>query len=106
MEHIEDLEAVFKKAGEVTMPNGLVYIGELHPYKQYSGTKARFETESGQQIVTCFTHNISDFIAAVQHNGFEILDIGEYFDDNDRTGIPRIITFLLRKKLDSKVYYI
>lgn len=100
LEHIEDLNPVLKKTSTVLKPNGLVYIGELHPFKQYSGSKARFETEAGQQIVTCFNHNISDFTLAAKQNNFEIVDIAEYFDDNDNdnTIIPRIITLLLRKK--------
>ncbi|MDP2386830.1 MAG: class I SAM-dependent methyltransferase [Bacteroidota bacterium] len=98
LEHIEDLDAVFKKVSKVVSPGGFVYVGELHPFKQYSGTKARFDTEEGQQIVTCFNHNISDFTQAAKTNGFKIIDIAEYFDDNDRTSIPRILTLLLRKK--------
>ena len=98
LEHIEDLEAIFKKASRVVSPGGFVYVGELHPFKQYSGTKARFDTEEGQQIVTCFNHHISDFTQAAKNNGFEIVEVQEYFDDNDRTGIPRILTLLLKKK--------
>lgn len=98
LEHIEDLEAIFKKVSKVVSPNGFVYVGELHPFKQYSGSKARFDTEEGQQIVTCFNHNISDFTQASKANGFEIMEVQEYFDDNDRTSIPRILTLLLKKK--------
>ncbi len=98
LEHIEKLDDIFSKVSTATSPKGFVYVGELHPFKQYSGTKARFETEAGQQIVTCFNHNISDFISAAKNNGFEIMDIEEYFDDNDRTIIPRILTLLFRKK--------
>jgi ubiquinone/menaquinone biosynthesis C-methylase UbiE len=98
LEHIENLDDIFKKVSTATSPKGFVYVGELHPFKQYTGTKARFETEAGQQIVTCFNHNISDFTSAAKNNGFEIMDIEEYFDDSDRTTIPRILTLLLRKK--------
>ncbi len=98
LEHIENLEDIFKKLSNVIARNGYVYIGELHPFKQYTGTKARFDTAEGQQIVTCFNHNISDFTVAAKDNGFEIVDIAEYFDDNDRTGLPRILTLLLRRK--------
>jgi 2-polyprenyl-3-methyl-5-hydroxy-6-metoxy-1,4-benzoquinol methylase len=97
LEHIEDLNAIFKKASCVLKPNGLVYIGELHPYKQYSGSKATFETEKGEQIVRCFNHHISDFTQGAKKCGSEIEDIGEFFDDNKKTGLPRIITLLLRK---------
>lgn len=98
LEHIEKLEEIFKKASDVLIPNGYVYIGELHPFKQYTGTKARFETEAGQQVVNCFNHNISDFTLSAKRNGFEIVELSEYFDDNERTGIPRILTLLLQKK--------
>jgi ubiquinone/menaquinone biosynthesis C-methylase UbiE len=98
LEHIENLDQIFKKVAAVISANGLVYVGELHPFKQYSGSKARFETEEGQQIVICYNHHISDFIIAAKQNGFDILDIAEFFDDNDRTTIPRIITLLLRKR--------
>lgn len=98
LEHIENLNDIFKKVSNVISSKGLVYVGELHPFKQYAGSKARFETETGQQIVTCFNHNISDFTLSAKQNGFEIMDIAEHFDDNDHTIIPRIITLLLRKK--------
>lgn len=96
LEHIENLNDIFKKVSNVISLNGLVYVGELHPFKQYTGVKARFETESGQQIVTCFNHNISDFIFSAKQNSFQIVDVVEYFDDNDKTMIPRIITLLLK----------
>ncbi len=98
LEHIENLNEIFHKVAGIIKPNGLVYVGELHPFKQYTGTKARFDTADGQQIVTCFNHNISDFTTAAKSNEFEIVDITEYFDENDRSNIPRILTLLFRKK--------
>jgi ubiquinone/menaquinone biosynthesis C-methylase UbiE len=98
LEHIKNLPNIFKKVSNVISTNGFVYVGELHPFKQYAGSKARFDTAAGQQIVDCFNHNISDFILAAKQNVFEILDINEYFDDNNRAILPRIITLLLRKK--------
>ncbi len=96
LEHIEDLDSVFKKVSKVISAGGYIYIGELHPFKQYSGSKARFTTETGEQVVSCFDHHVSDFVRAAKDNGFEIIDINEYFDDDDRTTIPRILTLLLR----------
>ena len=97
LEHIENLNDIFRKTAGVIIPNGYVYIGELHPFKQYTGTKARFDSEEGQQIVNCYNHNISDFIQSAIKNDFEIVDINEHFDNNDRTTIPRILTILLKK---------
>ncbi len=97
LEHIEDLEAVFIKVSKVISPGGYMYIGELHPFKQYSGSKARFTNEAGEEVVSCFDHHITDFVQAAKNNGFEIIDINEYFDDDNRKTIPRILTLLMRK---------
>ncbi len=97
LEHIQDLDAIFKKLSQVVQSKGYVYVGELHPFKQYSGTKARFETEDGTAIVNCFNHHISDFTGAAARNGFQIVGVSEYFDDDDRTGLPRILTLLFKK---------
>ena len=97
LEHIENLENIFSEASKAMVSGGHLYIGELHPYKQYSGSKARFETKEGEQILTCYNHNISDFIQSAKKNGFEIEDINEFFDDNNRTNLPRILTLLFKK---------
>ncbi len=103
LEHIEDLEDIFQKLSAVISPGGYCYIGELHPGKQYTGTKARFDTAEGQQVVTCFTHHLSDFTTPAIQNGFNIELIGEYFDENDRMSIPRILTILLKKNSRSGI---
>jgi len=97
LEHIENLDYIFNEVSKSLNPGGYVYIGELHPFKQYSGTKARFDTEEGRQVVDCFNHNVSDFIQAGKKHGLSLVDLEEYFDDNDRSEIPRILTILLKK---------
>ncbi len=96
LEHIEDLDAVFAKAATFIAPGGYVYVGELHPFKQYTGTKARFESREGTRIVECYDHNISDFTSAASSNNFDIVMINEYFDEANRRGIPRILTILFK----------
>jgi len=98
LEHIEDLENIFKEISKVIVKGGHVYIGELHPFKQYTGSKARFETDEGVQVLTCFDHQLSDFTGGAARSGFEIVELNEYFDEDDKTTIPRIISFLFRKK--------
>ncbi len=98
LEHIENLELIFEKAVNSIAENGFMYVGELHPFKQYGGTKARFETGDGMQIVTCFTHHTSDFIHAANKFGFKLINLNEYFDDDDKTTVPRIIAMLFQKK--------
>ena len=60
-------------------------------------SKARYTTPEGEQIVTCYTHNMSDFIKAANKYNFSLMDLGEWFDDNDRSQIPRILTLLFKK---------
>lgn len=97
LEHIQDLGHVFSEAASKLQTGGYVYIGELHPFKQYSGSKARFETENGTQVVECFNHNISDFIQTAKQNELAIVDLDEYFDNDNRNEIPRILTLVLKK---------
>lgn len=97
LEHIDNLDHIFKEASASLNLGGFVYIGELHPFKQYSGSKARFDTENGQHIVACFNHHISDFLHAAKSHSLELVDMDEYFDDNDRNAVPRILTIIFKK---------
>ena len=97
LEHIEDLDAVFQKLAKVIDTGTRVYIGELHPFKQYAGSKARFETETGTQVVTCFNHHVTDFIQAANASGFHLLQLEEQFDEGDRSQLPRILNLLFEK---------
>lgn len=96
LEHIENLHHIFSEAAKVASTNTHIYIGELHPFKQYAGSKARFETEQGMQVVQCFTHNISDFTQAAAAHGFQLQIIEEYFDNDNRNEIPRILKLLFK----------
>lgn len=49
LEHIENLDYIFKEVSTSVNAGGYVYIGELHPFKQYLGTKARFEQKTGDK---------------------------------------------------------
>ena len=75
LEHIQNIEAVFNKINQVTESGAFVYIGELHPFKQYAGSKARYTTPEGEQIVTCYTHNVSDFIKAANKYNLSLIHI-------------------------------
>ena len=97
LEHIEYLAPIFKKAADALQPGGYLYLGEVHPFKQYTGSKARFDTSEGQQVVTCYNHHLSDFVQAGKESNLTLVDVKEYFDENDRTTIPRIIVMMFRK---------
>jgi len=97
LEHVEDLTHVFREAGKILATGGHFYICELHPFKQYAGTKARFETDEGLKVLECFQHHVTDYTNAATANGFSIAKMDEWFDDDDRSQIPRLISFLFRK---------
>jgi predicted TPR repeat methyltransferase len=97
LEHIENLEPVFRKAAFSLNNGGIVYVGELHPFKQYSGTKARFSSNDKLKIVTCYNHHVSDFTLAAENSDMRIIKLHEFFDDNDSNSLPRILSILFRK---------
>jgi ubiquinone/menaquinone biosynthesis C-methylase UbiE len=98
LEHIENIDFVFGQAAKVLRENGRFYIGELHPFKQYQGSKARFETESGVFELECFVHHVSEFFEAAKGNNFNCVELKEWFDDDDKTQIPRLLTMTFRMK--------
>ena len=97
LEHIVHLEPVFTEARRVLKPDGKFYISELHPFKEYTGSKARFEQNNEQIILDCYTHHISDFFNSAVANGFCCIQLNEWFDEEEKA-LPRLITFLFKKK--------
>ena len=96
LEHIENIDFIFGQAHKVLRANGCFYIGELHPFKQYQGSKARFATESGVIELECFVHHVSDFFEAAKRNNFDCIALQEWFDDEDNTQIPRLLTLIFK----------
>ena len=97
LEHVEDLSHIFKQAFQKLENTGFFYIGELHPFKQYQGSKARFETNKGVQVLECYTHQISEFILTALQNNFTLYHIEEFFDEADENSVPRILSMLFKK---------
>lgn len=98
LEHIENIDFVFGQARRVLRRDGQFYIGELHPFKQYQGSKARFDTATGVFELECFTHHVSEFFHAAKNNDFELFDLNEWFDDDDKRQIPRLLTLIFKAK--------
>lgn len=98
LEHVEKLEHVFAQASATLARGGRFYICELHPFKQYEGSKARFETDDGVQVTECFRHHVSDYTDAARDNGFSIERVDEWFDNDDRTTTPRLMSFVFGKR--------
>jgi ubiquinone/menaquinone biosynthesis C-methylase UbiE len=95
LEHIQDLNSIFKKVAAALKPGGLMYVGELHPFKQYAGSRARFEQDGETIVVNCFTHHVSEFIQAGKTAGLQLVEIREVFDEGEN-GIPRLIVMVFQ----------
>jgi len=98
LEHVEDLNFVFEQAGRTLTSNGHFYVCELHPFKQYEGSEARFEADDGLQVTECFQHHVSDYTNAAIANGFEVERLDEWFDNDDRRTTPRLISFVFERR--------
>jgi ubiquinone/menaquinone biosynthesis C-methylase UbiE len=97
LEHIEDLAHVFKNAAASLKPKGWFYVCELHPFKQYIGSKARFDMDGETHVLDCYRHHVSDYAGAAANAGFSIAKLDEWFDDDDNSEqIPRLISFLFK----------
>lgn len=94
LEHIKDLDFIFSEAARALKRNGKFYICELHPGKQYSGSRARFETEEGSHTPEAYVHHISDYLNAAKAHKFTLLDLNEYFDEPKKENIPRLISLV------------
>ncbi|MCM8569450.1 class I SAM-dependent methyltransferase [Gramella jeungdoensis] len=97
LEHVEELKPVFEKAFSNLEHHSYFFVSELHPFKQYKGTKARFESTNGKIELETYTHHISEFISAANDAGFELEKLNEWFDEDLRE-TPRLISFLFHKK--------
>ena len=97
LEHIYDLRFIFSQAFKKLKSGGRFYVCELHPFKQYKGTKARYETEGGTVELEVFIHHVSDFTHAALSNGFRVLELKEWFDAEDEKTVPRLISFVFEK---------
>ena len=95
LEHIDRLEHVFEQAYLKLQKDGIFFICELHPIKQYLGSKARYETDKGSQELEVYTHHLSDYIKAANKSGFEMIEVNESFDEMPE--VPRLISFVFRK---------
>jgi malonyl-CoA O-methyltransferase len=97
LEHIKDLNHIFAQAARVLRRGGQLLINELHPFKQYGGTKARFERGADIVEVDVFIHHISEFIHSAEINGLKLLKFDEVWHADDTGKPPRLVSFVFGK---------
>ena len=99
LEHIEDIGFIFSEASRSLVKQGKFFISELHPFRQYEGTKANFERDGTKTEIKAFVHHISDFLDTANKNGFILLALNEWWHDKDQNKPPRLLTFMFEKIL-------
>jgi ubiquinone/menaquinone biosynthesis C-methylase UbiE len=97
LEHIADLSFVFAEAARTLAPSGEMFICELHPSKQYLGSKATFQRDQGRVEPPAFVHHLSDFLDAAARAGLRLIRLQEWWDGDDRRTPPRLVSFLFAK---------
>ncbi|MCB0661220.1 MAG: class I SAM-dependent methyltransferase [Saprospiraceae bacterium] len=97
LEHIELLSPIFEKAQSALVEGGHLFICELHPFRQYKGSGAKYE-EGGKEVrVETFIHHISDFLQPAISNHFQLVGCKEWFDEEGVKPEPRLVSFLFKK---------
>ena len=97
LEHIEDFHFIFSEASRSLIDQGKFFISELHPYRQYEGTKANFKRDGITIEINAFVHHISDFLDAANKNGFKLIELKELWHEKDQNKPPRLVTFMFEK---------
>ncbi|MCU0534104.1 MAG: class I SAM-dependent methyltransferase [Hydrococcus sp. Prado102] len=97
LEHIENLSSIFFEAYRCLVESGKFFICELHPFRQYQGTKANFYTETEKVEIPAFVHHISDFFEAGKSCGFTFKEFKEWWHPQDQNKVPRLVSFVFEK---------
>ena len=101
LEHIERLERVFCEARRVLRRDGILYVCELHPYRQLLGTIARFEREAGEVCIEAYRHSTAGYVDAALAMGFMLSAMAEPTETNAEAeatapAIPRLLQPIFR----------
>lgn len=97
LEHVRDISFVFGEASRVLANGGLFFVSELHPFRQYQGTKANFQRNDGTWEIEAFVHHLSDFTGAAQEHGLSLREFKEWWHKEDSDKPPRIASFVFVK---------
>jgi malonyl-CoA O-methyltransferase len=95
LEHIEQLGPVFSQARRVLPDGGLLYIAELHPYRQLAGGQARFTPDGSdrEELVPVWRHSISEYLSEALRARFGLQRIAEPAAEDD--DVPRLLQLWL-----------
>lgn len=98
LEHIEDLPFIFSEAWRTLVAEGRLFICELHPFKQYRGSKATYQSDQGARQIQAFVHHVSDFLDAAEQSGLTLRQLREWWDQDGREQPPRLLSLQFEKR--------
>ncbi|NJK82240.1 MAG: methyltransferase domain-containing protein [Chloroflexaceae bacterium] len=98
LEHIADLPHIFAEAWRCLKPGGHLFICELHPTRQYMGKQATFRHNEIDTLIAAFVHHVSDFFKDAAHAGLTLIDLQEWWHEEDQDKPPRLVSFLWQKR--------
>jgi len=98
LEHIRELSFIFSESSRVLRDGGKFFVCELHPFRQYLGTKAIFERGQRTSEIEAFVHHVSDFIGSAQDNGMTLERMREWWHEEDGEKPPRLVSFMFEKR--------
>ena len=99
LEHVQDLSFIFAEGFRVLVDGGHFAISELHPFRQYQGTKANFQRDQETTEIQSIVHQISDFIGGASDHGLLLESMREWWHKEDQNKPPRIVSFVFQKRL-------
>jgi len=94
LEHVPDLSPVFSEAARALNQDGLFFISELHPYRQYDGVVANYRKAEQTTRISAFVHHITDFLETAEKSGFKLKKLEEWWHEKDAGKLPRLVSFL------------
>lgn len=101
LEHVSNIRIIFHEAQRVLRPNGTLFLCELHPFRQRLGSQAQYTDEkSGARLkVEAYAHDVSEYVNSGIDAGLQLIRIGEWSDDLDRTAgaPPRLLSLLFNR---------
>ena len=95
LEHIEKLDHIFNSLFMKLTQGGKCFVCELHPKKQLSGSKARFEKNGDEIALDVFYHSELEYIESAANAGFNLIVKKDWYDN--KKDVPRLISFLFEK---------